>query len=126
MGQANRFEALEYRLSIRRQLPSGSKRKVRLPFESARGCWWGMRHHCTFCGLNGQTMAFRAKRPQRVLEELRDLARRYHSFKFMAVDNIIALFYHKPCVLLSFAIALTMIFYGIKIQPKSPANQASP
>ena len=30
------------------------------PFESARGCWWGAKHHCTFCGLNGSTMRFRA------------------------------------------------------------------
>src|SRR5262249_38071932 len=27
-----------------------------IPFESARGCWWGAKHHCTFCGLNGTTM----------------------------------------------------------------------
>jgi radical SAM superfamily enzyme YgiQ (UPF0313 family) len=22
------------------------------PFEAGRGCWWGAKHHCTFCGLN--------------------------------------------------------------------------
>ncbi|MEK7834359.1 MAG: RiPP maturation radical SAM C-methyltransferase, partial [Acidobacteriota bacterium] len=31
-----------------------------LLLETARGCWWGAKHHCTFCGLNGQTMAFRS------------------------------------------------------------------
>jgi radical SAM superfamily enzyme YgiQ (UPF0313 family) len=23
-----------------------------LAFESSRGCWWGEKHHCTFCGFN--------------------------------------------------------------------------
>src|SRR4029453_173525 len=34
-------------------LPRTAQRQVRIPFESARGCWWGAKHHCTFCGLNG-------------------------------------------------------------------------
>src|SRR5262249_24504287 len=25
----------------------------RLLIETARGCWWGAKQHCTFCGLNG-------------------------------------------------------------------------
>ncbi|MBG0566759.1 RiPP maturation radical SAM C-methyltransferase [Actinoplanes aureus] len=66
-----------------------SHRTVSLPFESARGCWWGARHHCTFCGLNGTTMAFRSKSPERVLDELAELARRYRTFRFEAVDNIV-------------------------------------
>ncbi|SMD07955.1 RiPP maturation radical SAM C-methyltransferase [Kibdelosporangium aridum] len=61
---------------------------VWLPFESARGCWWGAKHHCTFCGLNGTTMKFRAKSPERVLAELATQARRYGVFRFEAVDNI--------------------------------------
>jgi ribosomal peptide maturation radical SAM protein 1 len=63
--------------------------EVWIPFESARGCWWGAKHHCTFCGLNGTTMRFRAKAPQRVLDELALQARRYHTFRFEAVDNIL-------------------------------------
>ncbi len=63
--------------------------EVWLPFESARGCWWGAKHHCTFCGLNGLTMAFRAKSPDRVRAELAGQARRYRNFRFEAVDNIL-------------------------------------
>jgi radical SAM superfamily enzyme YgiQ (UPF0313 family) len=70
-------------------LPRGARHQVWIPFESARGCWWGAKHHCTFCGLNGSAMRFRAKSPQRVLSELADLARRHHSFRFEAVDNIL-------------------------------------
>lgn len=63
--------------------------QVSVPYESARGCWWGERRHCTFCGLNGQTMAFRSKAPARVLEELSTLALRHRVLHFAAVDNII-------------------------------------
>jgi ribosomal peptide maturation radical SAM protein 1 len=31
-----------------------------LPFETSRGCWWGQRAHCTFCGLNGASMGYRS------------------------------------------------------------------
>lgn len=61
-----------------------------LPFESARGCWWGAKHHCVFCGLNGTTMRFRAKSPATVRAELAHQARRYGRFRFAAVDNILS------------------------------------
>ena len=64
-------------------------KQVTIPFESARGCWWGAKHHCTFCGLNGSTMRFRSKSPARVLDELDSQAARYRSFRFNAVDNIL-------------------------------------
>ena len=44
-----------------------------LLFETSRGCWWGAKSHCTFCGLNGETMAFRSKSPRRALDELEQL-----------------------------------------------------
>lgn len=40
------------------------------PMEAARGCWWGQKHHCTFCGLNGVTLAFRSKSSGRVMGEM--------------------------------------------------------
>jgi magnesium-protoporphyrin IX monomethyl ester (oxidative) cyclase len=45
---------------------AGAHVKPALLFESSRGCWWGMKHHCTFCGLNGEGMSFRSKSPGRV------------------------------------------------------------
>jgi ribosomal peptide maturation radical SAM protein 1 len=70
-------------------LPRVGLRNVWLPIETARGCWWGAKHHCTFCGLNGATMRFRSKSPERVLDELAEQARRYRGFRFEAVDNIL-------------------------------------
>jgi ribosomal peptide maturation radical SAM protein 1 len=67
--------------------------EVRVPYESARGCWWGAKSHCTFCGLNGSSMAFRSKSPARVLEELEILVRRYGRLDLQAVDNIIDMRY---------------------------------
>ncbi len=61
----------------------------RVPFESARGCWWGEKAHCTFCGLNAMDMAFRSKSPERTLEEIVGLSTRYRVLDFTAVDNII-------------------------------------
>lgn len=57
--------------------------------ETARGCWWGERSHCTFCGLNGATMAFRSKSPARVVEEFGQLSRRHGVRSFGVVDDII-------------------------------------
>lgn len=74
-------------------LPRAGHRSVWLPIETARGCWWGAKHHCTFCGLNGTAMSFRPKSPERVLDELAQQARRYRSFRFEAVDNIMDMTY---------------------------------
>jgi ribosomal peptide maturation radical SAM protein 1 len=75
-------------------LPAGN-RDVWIPIETARGCWWGAKHHCTFCGLNGTTMQFRSKSPERILDELAHQARRYRSRHFEAIDNILDMTYLK-------------------------------
>lgn len=61
-----------------------------VPFESSRGCWWGAKHHCTFCGLNNEGIAFRRKSPARVVAELSVLRERTGSRRFAAADNILA------------------------------------
>jgi magnesium-protoporphyrin IX monomethyl ester (oxidative) cyclase len=57
--------------------------------ETSRGCWWGQKHHCTFCGLNGHGMTFRSKSPERVLREFDVLTSRYGLRKLEVVDNIL-------------------------------------
>jgi ribosomal peptide maturation radical SAM protein 1 len=63
--------------------------------ESARGCWWGEKSHCTFCGLNGLTMAFRTKTVDRTIEEISDLMERYPARIVRFVDNILAPSYFR-------------------------------
>jgi ribosomal peptide maturation radical SAM protein 1 len=75
--------------------PFGREFQPMIPFESARGCWWGAKHHCTFCGLNAETMSFRAKSGARVLTEIETQKERYGSRRFMAVDNILPNEYFK-------------------------------
>jgi ribosomal peptide maturation radical SAM protein 1 len=61
---------------------------ILLPYESSRGCWWGEKHHCTFCGLNAQTMKHREKSPERVITELQTLLEKHPNKKVCVVDNI--------------------------------------
>ncbi len=67
----------------------------RLLFETARGCWWGERSHCTFCGLNGASMAFRSKSPARALAELTTLVETYGVSVVSVVDNILDMRYFR-------------------------------
>jgi ribosomal peptide maturation radical SAM protein 1 len=71
----------------------GSSIQPRLLIETARGCWWGEKQHCTFCGLNGQTMGYRSKSPERAGEELLYLSKRYGIEQIEFVDNILDLKY---------------------------------
>src|SRR5262249_52576447 len=67
------------------------KELIRPPLlmETSRGCWWGAKQHCTFCGLNGSTMAFRSKSPERVFDELQYLSARHGLKRIDSVDNIL-------------------------------------
>jgi ribosomal peptide maturation radical SAM protein 1 len=68
---------------------SEEAQEVLLPIETARGCWWGVKNHCTFCGLNRSGMEFRSKRVDDVINQLDTLSRRYGILDFNAIDNII-------------------------------------
>lgn len=64
-------------------------RKPVLLFETSRGCWWGQKAHCTFCGLNGLTMNYRAMSPEKALAQFDQLFNyAEHVDRFEAVDNI--------------------------------------
>jgi ribosomal peptide maturation radical SAM protein 1 len=69
----------------------GAALSPKIPFETSRGCWWGERSHCTFCGLNGMTMKYRAMSPARALAQLSSLFEQYGSraVEFESVDNIL-------------------------------------
>ena len=76
-------------LALDQSFPNNEIEPILL-FETSRGCWWGERAHCTFCGLNGTTMGYRAMRPDLALKQFDSL------FQFApkvarldAVDNIL-------------------------------------
>lgn len=72
--------------------------KPTLLFETSRGCWWGEKLHCTFCGLNGATMTFRSKSAKRALDELVYLTNRHPGCGVNVVDNILDMKYFKTLI----------------------------
>ncbi len=60
-----------------------------VPIETSRGCWWGERSHCTFCGQNRVGIRYRSKSAPRVLEMFEELASRYNILNLDAVDNVL-------------------------------------
>ncbi len=87
----------------------------RLPFETSRGCWWGEKQHCTFCGLNGTTMAFRSKSPERAMAELREVAGRHPGLFIGMADNIMDMGYLKTLLPRIAAEELKLtLFYEVK------------
>jgi ribosomal peptide maturation radical SAM protein 1 len=89
---------------------------MRLLLETSRGCWWGAKSQCIFCGLNSNSMTYRSKSSARVLEEFTTLARRYPAIKFVdVVDNILDVRYFRDVIpgLIERDLELT-IFYEVK------------
>ncbi|HDZ27117.1 hypothetical protein LCGC14_0669600 [marine sediment metagenome] len=60
-----------------------------LLFEGSRGCWWGAKSHCTFCGLNGSTISFRAKSYKSAISEIKYLVDKWQIDMVQAVDNVL-------------------------------------
>src|SRR5215831_14817562 len=87
-------ESTEYYARIDRSILKESITPALL-IETARGCWWGAKQHCTFCGLNRDEMSFRAKSPERAVDEIQHLVARYGTSFVSAVDNIIAMPYFR-------------------------------
>ncbi len=80
-------------------------------FETARGCWWGAKHHCTFCGLNGTSMAFRSKSQDRAYDELAYLVTRHGVSDVANADNILDMDYFNEFLPRLAASPLNLLIY---------------
>lgn len=60
-----------------------------LPFEASRGCWYGVKRQCTFCGYNGGSLLFRKKSSERVRQEIVHLISHYGVHQLYATDSIL-------------------------------------
>jgi ribosomal peptide maturation radical SAM protein 1 len=60
----------------------------RLPLETSRGCWWGQKQRCTFCGQASAALAYRQKSPERALAELEYLTRAHPGRPLFFTDEI--------------------------------------
>ena len=61
-----------------------------LYLEGSRGCWWGQKHPCSFCGLNGRKNVYRFKSAQRLCDEILELSRKYENNLIQLTDNILS------------------------------------
>jgi ribosomal peptide maturation radical SAM protein 1 len=100
----------------REKISISISRKPVLYFETSRGCWWGERSHCTFCGLNGQSMGYRAMSPNIALRQFQSL------FEFApwcldyhCTDNILPKNYPSEVLRVLDPPAGSSIFYEVKL-----------
>lgn len=100
-----------------RDLPAGLRGDLPyyIPVEASRGCWWGAKHHCTFCGLSPTKMPYFRKDADRFLTEVRSLTREHAPPRFMAVDNIMPHeYYTAVCPQLGAASGGAEFFFEVK------------
>lgn len=90
-----------------------------LPMEFSRGCWWGERSHCTFCGLNGGSMSYRQKPGEQAAADMIELSARYGLPRIEAVDNILAIdYFDKALPILAAQDRKLSIFFEVKANLK--------
>ena len=60
-----------------------------LPLENSRGCWWGQKKHCIFCGIKKQDLVYRFKKAEIALDHLHKMNKRYNETNFRFADYIL-------------------------------------
>lgn len=100
--------------TLEKNFPNGKVDPV-LFFETSRGCWWGEKAHCTFCGLNGSSMGYRAMAPEKALDQFRSLFK-YSSrcSRYESVDNILPRNYLKEVLPALTTPPNVELFYEVK------------
>ncbi|MCP5053929.1 MAG: RiPP maturation radical SAM protein 1, partial [bacterium] len=68
---------------------------VPIALELSRGCWWGKKSQCVFCGLNCTTLRYRRKSPGRAEDEIKTLTARYKVDKVILTDSILDMSFFK-------------------------------
>ncbi|GGR74353.1 RiPP maturation radical SAM protein 1 [Deinococcus seoulensis] len=97
----------------------------RVPFETSRGCWWGAKSHCTFCGLNGSTLNYRSKSQERARTELASLIDNYTFQEVSVVDNILDMKYFAEFIpWLATREEKVNLFYEVKANLRKDQLQA--
>lgn len=88
-------------------------------FEASRGCWWGAKHHCTFCGLNSKGMQFREKSADRVTDELRAIESIWPGREIHVADSILPMsFFDSVLPRLAASTPRPKLFYEVKANLK--------
>ncbi|MFN8670415.1 MAG: RiPP maturation radical SAM C-methyltransferase [Gemmatimonadaceae bacterium] len=110
----NRIVSLDYAAFLdaaSKVFPGGTQ----LTFETSRGCWWGAKSHCVFCGLNGTTIGYRSMSPQSAIEQFERLFRYADRARyFQCVDNIMPANYPRDVFAHLSTPAGVSIYYEVK------------
>lgn len=88
-------------------------------FETSRGCWYGHKQHCRFCGIQAVTLDYRRRSAHEAVEQLVKLQDMYAPDILYATDAILDLNYLKTVLpeiarLRRFENLNLMLFYEIK------------
>lgn len=104
--------------NLKDRFPNGAVEPTLL-FETSRGCWWGERAHCTFCGLNGLTMNYRAMNSDKAINLFQSLFKYSSTVRRLeAVDNIMPKNYPKEVISSLQTPQEMSIFYEVKADLK--------
>lgn len=72
--------------------------KCSLTYEFSRGCWWGEKKRCIFCGLNCKSINYRMKNIEKSIKDIEILNNKYGKHcnnRYLITDNIIPHIYYK-------------------------------
>ena len=92
-----------------------------LPVENSRGCWWGAKSHCVFCGIRDEDMAYRHRDAERVLQVMAELHARHGIPQFRFSDYILP---HKYFETLMPELVRMGSPYALCCEMKSNVNEA--
>ncbi|MGE0658283.1 MAG: RiPP maturation radical SAM C-methyltransferase [Reyranellaceae bacterium] len=57
--------------------------------EGSRGCWWGEKHHCTFCGIHSQEIRSRSRPGADVVKDIVGLASSHPAINIALSDTLV-------------------------------------
>jgi ribosomal peptide maturation radical SAM protein 1 len=66
-----------------------------ISYETSRGCWWGAKKHCTFCGLSDTFLGHREKSTEKIIKDLSSLQAKTKTEKLFMTDNIMPFKYYN-------------------------------
>jgi len=68
---------------------------INMLIELSRGCWWGEKHNCIFCGVNSLGLTYHSKSPERSYAEITTLVERYRIDNIHFTDCILSMQYYE-------------------------------
>ncbi|MBI4773077.1 MAG: RiPP maturation radical SAM protein 1 [Deltaproteobacteria bacterium] len=66
-----------------------------ISLEFSRGCWWGKKSQCIFCGLNCRKPNYRSKTARRAETEIKALVEQYNVDKVILTDSVLNMAFFK-------------------------------